>query len=66
MTTKKPNSSTDDDDFENGLFDWLAQTYQSNQSPSATVDLTQYEVKLSLHKEPNGQDTLSFEVRKKS
>lgn len=56
-----------DEDSEDELFDWAADTYQSDNLGSATtrVDLTQYEVTFFHNKEPNGDEYLDpFEVTK--
>lgn len=45
---------------EDELFDWMANTYQSDNlgSVTTTVDLTQYQVTFSHNKEPNGDEYL--------
>ena len=56
-----------DEDGEDELFDWAADTYQSDNLGSATtrVDLTQYQVTFFHNKEPNGEEYLApFEVTK--
>ncbi len=54
---------------EDELFDWMADTYQSDNLAETgdRIDLTQYEVKLgSIYKEPTGEERIeSIEVKKK-
>ncbi len=49
-----------DEDGEDELFDWMADTYESDNLGSATtrVDLTQYQVTFSHNKESNGDEYL--------
>lgn len=57
----------DEEDDIDQLFDWMADTYQSDNLGSATtrVDLTEYQVTFFHNKEPNGDEYLDpFEVSK--
>lgn len=57
----------DEDEDIDQLFDWMGDTYQSDNLGSATttVDLTQYEVTFFHNKEPNGDEYLDpLEVTK--
>lgn len=56
-----------DEDSEDELFDWAANTYQSDSLGGATptIDLSQYQVTFFHNKEPNGDEYLDpFEVTK--
>jgi hypothetical protein len=60
-----------DEEENDDLFDWVANTYTSDNLPETgnQIDLTQYEVSLgSIDKDPlTGNETLNgFEVTKKS
>lgn len=57
----------DEDDDIDQLFDWMGNTYQSDNlgSPSTTIDLTEYEVTFFHNKDANGDEYLDpFEVTK--
>jgi hypothetical protein len=57
----------DEDDDIDQLFDWMGDTYQSDNLGSATttVDLTEYEVTFFHNKDANGDEYLDpFEVTK--
>lgn len=58
------------DDEDDDLFNWVTQTYESDNLPEQgnQIDLTQYEVSLgTIDKDPlTGDETLTgFEVKKK-